>query len=93
MLKIAGNYPQGLRVFKMVNDSNSKSSFTWDTNLWRLYERGGEIHFLVKGKSANVKKIQEIVIKNKKYGDFFSIASLTGKCAAQKLKKTVFPLV
>ena len=61
MLKIAGNYPQGLRVFKMVNDSNSKSSFTWDNNLWRLYERGGEIHFLVKGKSANVKKLQEII--------------------------------
>ena len=58
MLKIAGNYPQGLRVSKMVNDSNSKSSFTWDNNLWRLYERGGEIHFLVKGKSANVKNSQ-----------------------------------
>ena len=65
MLKIAGNYPQGLRVFKMVNDINSKRSFTWDNNLWRLYECGGEIHFLVKGKSANVKKLQEIVPRDR----------------------------
>ena len=26
-------------------------------------------------------------VKNKKYGNFVSISSLTGKCAAQKLKK------
>ena len=26
-------------------------------------------------------------VKNKKYGNFFSISSLSGKCAAQKLKK------
>ena len=27
-------------------------------------------------------------VKNKKYGNFVSISSLTGKCIAQKLKKT-----
>ena len=27
-------------------------------------------------------------VKNKKYGNFVSISSLTGKCTAQKLKKT-----
>ena len=28
-------------------------------------------------------------VKNKKYGNFVSISSLTGKCAAQKLKKNL----
>ena len=32
-------------------------------------------------------------VKNKKYGNFVSISNLTGKCAAQKLKKTVAVLV
>ena len=32
-------------------------------------------------------------VKNKKYGNFVSISSLTGKCAAEKLKKTSAVLV
>ena len=29
-----------------------------------------------------------MVVQNKKYGNFVSMSSLTGKCTAQKLKKT-----
>ena len=32
-------------------------------------------------------------VKNRKYGNFVSISSLTGECAAQKIKKTFAVLV
>ena len=37
-------------------------------------------------RSTKIKKLLQYHVKNKKYGNFVSISSLTGKCAAQKFK-------
>ena len=59
--------------------------------LWRGYQICGEItlwrgYSQVTGDSPIYCWNQQY-FKNKKYGNFVSISSLTGKCTAQKLKK------
>ena len=37
--------------------------------------------------------ISDMHVQNKKYGNFVSISRLTGKCAAQKIKKNTFAVL